>query len=202
MPVKPSIFCWAAWVGQAGLVSIIQGFFTVGWLRNGFLFWRKENRKVNIKMTSQLYKLPLQTCIPPNWILAIKHPSGEEKLECYALCCLKKLISKSATRQLLVLFSTLETFLHIFKKNQKIVRYIPEWIFPWAVRFDLEEKDLLQRSQECLASPECMWSIWDSKLLKCPNSFIQKLQTKGFFSEPAIAAIDGDEAIKKNQFKP
>ena len=61
--------------------------------------------------------------------------------------------------------------------------YIPEWIFLWAVRFDFDENDLLQLSQECLASPECMWSMWDSKLLKWPNSFRQKLQTNGFFSD-------------------
>ena len=32
---------------------------------------------------------------------------------------------------------------------------------------------------------------------------MQKLQTKGFFSEPAVAAIDEDEAIctKKNENK-
>ena len=28
---------------------------------------------------------------------------------------------------------------------------------------------------------------------------MQKLQTKGFFSEPGVAAIDGDEAICKNK---
>ena len=71
---------------------------------------------------------------------------------------------------------------------------IPEWIFLWAVRFDLEENDLPQLSQECLASPECMWSMWDSKLLRWPNSLRQKLQTNGFFSD-----ADDDDEPKKYQ---
>ena len=62
----------------------------------------------------------------------------------------KNIILKSATRQFLAVFFHLVTF-HFF-----FVYYIPEWIFPWAVRFDLEEKDLPQTSQECLASPECI----------------------------------------------
>jgi hypothetical protein len=51
-------------------------------------------------------------------MLANKHPSGVEKLECYALCCLKKLISISATRQLLELFFTFSK-----KKNRKAYNY-------------------------------------------------------------------------------
>lgn len=33
---------------------------------------------------------------------------------------------------------------------------LPEWIFLWAVRLDLEENDLPQVSQACLESPECI----------------------------------------------
>ena len=65
----------------------------------------------------------------------------------------------------------------------------PEWIFLWAVRFDLDENDLPQASQLCFESPECIWSIWDSRLLKWPNSLRQKLHTNGFLSAIEEGAV-------------
>ena len=50
---------------------------------------------------------------------------------------------------------------------------IPEWIFLCAVRFDFEEKFFPQSVQTCLASPECMCSMWDSMLLRWLNSLLQ-----------------------------
>ena len=50
------------------------------------------------------------------------------------------------------------------------------------MRFDFDEKFFPQASHTCLASPECMCSMWDSMLLRWLNSLLQYVQWKGFDS--------------------
>ena len=68
----------------------------------------------------------------------------------------------------------------------RLTHFLPEWIFLWAVRFDFEEKFFPQFSQTCLASPECMCSMWDSRLVRWPKSLLQNEQLKGLLGSEGV----------------